>query len=199
MTTIYDVARLAGVKKSTVSNVINNKVVVREETRERVLAAMAELHYEPSPVARGLKKGKTFVLALMVPMVTNPFYSEVIEVVERVAEEHGYHLLLSIAGKGEEHVLRTLHHLSSRSIDGLLLMVGQIPEQEIQALVQRQIPVVVALAGAVASVPEVHFDDIAMGSLAAQHLLSLGHRKLATQGREREETWKLTISGSLNV
>jgi LacI family transcriptional regulator len=93
MVTIYDVACLAGVKKSTVSNVINNKVVVRKETQERVLAAMAELNYVPCLVARRLKPGKTFVLALIVPMVTNPFYSEIIEVVEQVAERHGYHLL----------------------------------------------------------------------------------------------------------
>jgi LacI family transcriptional regulator len=186
MTTIFDVARLAGVKKSTVSNVINNKALVREETRERVLAAMAELHYVPNLVARGLKQGKTFVLALIVPMVMNPFYSEIIEVVEEVAEQHGYRLLLCIEGKGREHLLRTLQHLSSRSIDGLLLMVGHISEQEIQQVVQRQIPVVVAAAGAVTSVPRVEFDDLAMGNLAAEHLLSLGHQRI---GIIVEEPW----------
>src|SRR6266568_7907067 len=176
--TIYDVARMAGVKKSTVSNVINNKVVVKEETRERVLAAMAQLNYVPSPVARGLKKGKTYVLALLVPMVTNPFYSEVIEVVERVAEEHGYHLLLSVASKGEVNLLRTLQHLTSRSIDGLLLMVGRTPWDEIQKLRDRHIPVVVAAAGPVDGVPEVEFDNLAAGALAAQHLLDLGHQNI---------------------
>src|SRR5947209_7487186 len=108
MATIYDVARLAGVKKSTVSNVISNKAVVKDETREKVLTAMAELNYVPNLVARGLKQGKTFVLALIVPMVSNPFYAEVIEVVEQIAEEHGYRLLLCVEGKGDEHLLHTL-------------------------------------------------------------------------------------------
>jgi LacI family transcriptional regulator len=128
MVTIYDVARLAGVTKSTVSNVINGKMVVREETRARVLAAMAELNYSPSPVARGLKRGKTFVLALMVPTIMNPFYAEVVEITEQVAEEHGYSLLFCVAGKDNERLHRTLQNLSSRSIDGLLLMAEGVSE-----------------------------------------------------------------------
>ncbi len=178
MTTLHDVAYLAGVKKSTVSNVINNKGSVREETRDRVLAAMAELQYVPNPVARGLKQGKTFVLALVVPMITNPFYAEIVETVEQIAKQHGYHLLLSIASKGEEHTRYLLSTLSSRSIDGLVLMVGRINEQELQKLVQRHIPVVAVAIGFMKSVSVVNIDDPAVGSLAAEHLLGLGHRRI---------------------
>jgi LacI family transcriptional regulator len=197
MATIYDVARLAGVTKSTVSNVINGKTVVREETRARVLAAMAELNYQPSPVARGLKGGKTFVLALLVPTLLNPFYAEIVEVVEREVEKHGYHLLLCIAGKDEEHLYRTLHSLSSRSIDGLLLMAGEVSEQEIQNLLQHGIPVVAAVVPPVKSVPIVDIDYLAVGSLAAQHLLGLGHQRI---GVILEHPWhELRLQGVIEI
>ena len=180
MVTIYDVARLAGVTKSTVSNVINEKTVVKEETRARVLAAMAELNYSPSPVARGLKRGKTFVLGLMVPTLMNPFYSEIVEIVEQVVETHGYHLLLCIAGKDEGHLQHTLQRLSNRSVDGLLLMSEGVSEQEIQNLTQRGIPIVLSVNRPfVTSVPMVSIDYLSVGSLAARHLLSLGHRSIA--------------------
>jgi DNA-binding LacI/PurR family transcriptional regulator len=179
MVTIYDVARLAGVTKSTVSNVINEKAVVREETRARVLAAMAELNYSPSPVARGLKRGKTFVLALVVPTLLNPFYAEIVEIAEQVAQVHGYHLLLCIAGKGDEqHLEHKLQSLSARSIDGLLLMAEGVSEQALQSITQRGIPVVLSVNQPfITSAPIVGIDYLSVGSLAARHLLERGHRR----------------------
>jgi DNA-binding LacI/PurR family transcriptional regulator len=179
MVTIYDVARLAGVTKSTVSNVINEKTVVREETRARVLAAMAELNYSPSPVARGLKRGKTFVLALVVPTMLNPFYAEIVEITEQVAEVHGYHLLLCVAGKDDEQYLHhKLQSLSARSIDGMLLMAEGVSEQAIQGITQRGIPVVLSVNQPfITSVPLVSIDYLSVGSQAARHLLEQGHRR----------------------
>ncbi len=199
MVTIYDVARLAGVTKSTVSNVINEKTVVRAETRARVLAAMAELNYSPSPVARGLKRGKTFVLALVVPTLLNPFYAEIVEITEQVAQVHGYHLLLCIAGKGDEHHLQQkLQSLSARSIDGLLLMAEGVSEQALQSITQRGIPVVISVNQPfITSAPIVGIDYLSVGALAARHLLEWGHRR---QGVILERPWhELRLQGCIEV
>ena len=88
MTTISDVARRARVTTATVSNVITQRVPVSEKTRARVLEAIEELGYRPNLVARGLSQGKTKTLALVVPTLSNPFFAEVVEEVERVADQH---------------------------------------------------------------------------------------------------------------
>src|SRR5579862_4967208 len=94
MATIYDVARRAAVTAATVSNVITSKGSVGEETRARVLAAIDELDYRPNLMARGLARGRGYTLALILPNIANPFYPEIALEVERIAGEHGYHLVL---------------------------------------------------------------------------------------------------------
>ena len=110
MPTIADVARRAGVTTATVSNVLTGRVVVKEETRDRVLKAIAELDFRPNLIARGLAQGKTQTLALVVPTISNPFFAEVVEEVERIADQHDYQLLLctthNSAEQGERHLER---------------------------------------------------------------------------------------------
>ena len=102
MTTISDVARRARVTTATVSNVLTQRVAVRAKTRARVLEAIEELGYRPNLVARGLAQGKTFTFALVVPTISNPFFAEVVEEVERVADQHDYQLLLSMTHQSLE-------------------------------------------------------------------------------------------------
>src|SRR5579875_2884534 len=96
MTTLADVARRAGVTAATVSNVITQRVPVSAKTRARVLKAIEELDYRPNLVARGLARGKTLTLALVVPTLTNPYFAEMVEEVERVTDQHDYQMLLSM-------------------------------------------------------------------------------------------------------
>ena len=96
MATITDVARRAKVTRATVSNVITQRVSVSPATRARaLLQAIEELGYRPNLVARGLAQGKTSTLALVIPTISNPFFAEVVEEVERVADQHDYQLLLA--------------------------------------------------------------------------------------------------------
>ena len=87
--TMRDVARLAGVSTSTVSAVINESVAVSPKRKERVLAAMSALDYQPDAIARSLKTGRSNAIGVIVPDITNTFYPEVIRGVEVAAQKTG--------------------------------------------------------------------------------------------------------------
>jgi DNA-binding LacI/PurR family transcriptional regulator len=185
MTTLDDVARHVGVTSATVSNVITGKGSVSEKTRARVFAAIEELGYQPNLVARGLARRKTFTLALVLLTIANPFYAEIAEEIERVARQHGYQLLLCNTHKdttiGREH----LKGLSSRWVDGLLVMGGSLSLPDMIAATRRGQhgqPLVLCVPSeneqnAALSVVDIDFHYA--GELAAQHLLQLGHQRTA--------------------
>lgn len=182
MATIKDVARRAGVTAATVSYVVRGKDGVGEETRTRVLAAIDELGYRPNLIARGLVQRRTYTLALVLVAITNPFYPEVAEEVERIARERGYHLLLCHT-HGEAAIGRGyLEGLLGRMVDGLLVMSGSLDVSDILAVVPRRVPVVLVLTEEdtpAPVLPSVGVDVRRAGELAARHLVELGHRRTA--------------------
>jgi DNA-binding LacI/PurR family transcriptional regulator len=186
MTTLDDVARHVGVTSATVSNVITGKGSVSENTRLRVFAAIEELGYQPNMVARSLAQKKTLTLALIVPTIANPFYAEIAEEIERTAWGHDYHLILCNTFRdrslGQEH----LKALSRRWVDGLLIMGGSLPVEDLLAVTrsgQRRLPIVLCFPceteERAAGLSMVDLDYRYAGELAAQHFVSLGHRRLA--------------------
>jgi LacI family transcriptional regulator len=180
MATMTDVARYAGVTKQTVSNVLSGKAVVREETRQRVLEAIEALGYRPNLVARSLRKGKTSILAIMVPTIANPFYSDIVEEVERIAGEHQYNLLLCTSRKSAERAHEQLLVLSDRSIDGLLLLDDDSISTELATVAQGQFPIILCNwehQPYPDNFPVVSIDYREAGYLAAQHLLDVGLRE----------------------
>lgn len=184
MTTLDDVARHVGVTSATVSNVITGKGSVSERTRGRVLAAIEELGYQPNLVARSLAQKKTQTLGLIVPTIANPFYAEIAEEIERTAWQQGYQLILSNTFRdpvlGQEH----LKALSRRWIDGLLIMGGSLPVTDLLAATcsgQQRLPMVLCIPceeELATGLSMVDLDYRSAGELAAQHFVSLGHRRL---------------------
>src|SRR5690606_19066840 len=94
MSTISDVARLAGLSRATVSRVINNHPYVSEEKRESVLKAMRDLGYIPNSAAQNLRKQKTNIIAVLVPRLTNPFFAYLVDSIEAKAAENGLQILI---------------------------------------------------------------------------------------------------------
>ena len=101
MTTVKDVAKLAGVAPITVSRVINNADYIRDDTRERVMAAIDQLGYVPDKVARSLRSKQTSMLALVLIDVTNPFFTTVARGVEDAANAAGFNLILCNTDESE--------------------------------------------------------------------------------------------------
>lgn len=174
-----DVARLSGVSTSTVSAVINGNVPVSSKRRKKVLEAMAALDYQPDAVARSLKTGKTNVIGVVVPDITNAFYPEVVRGVEEAAQLSGYSVLLCDSREDPKTEESHLAALFSRRVDGVLLACCANSTAH-DAMVRRRFPMVfvdrLPLAAAEGTVSS---DNVQAGYIGAKHLLDFGHERIA--------------------
>jgi LacI family transcriptional regulator len=181
--TIADVARAAGVSKSTVSRVLNgNTDYVRSDTLERVAHTIAEMGYRPNAVARSLVSKRTHTAGLLISDVGNPFYSEVIRGVEDIALAHGYDVFLCNTSYDLARGMTFVRSLADKQVDGVLIMSSSMSDELVLELAKHQVPVVVldwqlsAVEGIVGAIAV----DFTKGiSAAAAHLVDLGHRRLA--------------------
>jgi LacI family transcriptional regulator len=180
MVTLLDVARQAGVTKQTVSNVVRGRSVVSAATRAKVKAAIAELGYTPNLVARSLATGTTMIVGFIVPTIANAFYSEVVEVVETLLEEHGYHLLLATTRGDGERARRHLSTLSSRSVDALLVAGDFELSEHLRQPDEYGVPIALCAweIDPPDTLPVVTIDYAKAGYLAGRHLRELGHRRV---------------------
>ena len=119
--TVIDVARHAGVSKSTVSNVVRGNAVVAPATKAKVEASVRALGYRPNSVARALRERATKVLALVVPDAVNPFYAQLAHGMERRARREGFGVLVAHTGCDPSTELAQVTALMSRRADGVLL------------------------------------------------------------------------------
>jgi DNA-binding LacI/PurR family transcriptional regulator len=177
--TSHDVAARAGVSQATVSLVLsgNPRARVSEATRARVRRVAEELGYRPNLLARGLVSRRSFALGVVVPDLGNPFYSDVVGGVERVATEEGYAVLLCDAR--EIPVARHLEALRTRLVDGVILDAAgaaSLPEPVLEAMN------VVLVDEPSERWPGVASDAPEAGRLAGEHLLRLGHRRIGLLG-----------------
>ncbi|MCX4470382.1 LacI family transcriptional regulator [Micromonospora sp. NBC_01655] len=181
MTKIDDVARLAGVSTATVSRALRGLPTVSAATRRRVLAAAEQLQYAVSPNASRLAGGRTATVAVVVPRITRWFFGTVVEAVEETLQQAGYDLLLYNLGGRErtrQRVLRTanLH----KRVDAVMLVATPLRPAELAALAALGLPGVTISSGSeVPGWPCVRIDDVAAARTATQHLLDLGHRRIA--------------------
>ena len=123
--TIKDIARLCGVSISTVSRVLNNRPDVSEENRRRVLAVIESSNYIPNNSARDLVKTKSDAIGLVVRGVGNPFFSEVIQAIERQVKQMGYSLVLHQINSSEDELLAGASLSCSKKLQGLILLGGR--------------------------------------------------------------------------
>jgi LacI family transcriptional regulator len=174
--TISDVAELAGVSYQTVSRVINNKPDVSAATRQRIQDIIAETGYRPSRIARSLVTAHTATIGLIVPDISNPFFSAIARGVEQVASTQGYTVLLCSTGEDASRELEVLHMLDERYVDGVIVCGLREEDTLLQkALSQFRAVVLVNRRLADETIPAIMINDVLGGYLAVQHLLQLGH------------------------
>jgi LacI family transcriptional regulator len=185
--TVVDVARLAGVSKSTVSNVIRGNAVVAPGTKARVEAAVRQLGYRPNGVARALREQTTRVLALVVPDPVNPFYAQLAHGMERQARRHGFGVLVAHTDCDPATEVSQITALMSRRPDGVL--VGALsPRSRLHLrLLDEGLPVVCAFNAEDPRLGILDTDDAAGMSAIAGHLAGLGHRRVAYVGQGFDE------------
>lgn len=181
--TIDDVAAAAGVSTATVSRVMNNRPVVAEATRQRVLDAVARLNFRPSSLGRNLATRRTGTLGLVIADITNPFYPEIVRAVEQTAAAHGMSVLLYDTAEDSNREAQALRLLSEQHVDGIIICASRLPEERIEALARGETPLVlINRAPTPRSTGSVDVDQEEGVHAAVRHLVTLGHRRIAYIG-----------------
>jgi DNA-binding LacI/PurR family transcriptional regulator len=182
MSGIKDVAREAGVSTATVSRALRGLPRVSDETRERVLAAAARMEYVASPHAASLAGGQTRTIGVVVPNVTRWFFGSVIHGAEELLRSEGYDVLLyDITGDPEARRRLFSAHLLSKRVDAVMVLAVRPTPEEIASLSKAGSPTVV-VGGYVPEWPSIRIDDVLAATTAVQHLIDLGHERIAHVG-----------------
>ena len=198
--TMHDVARLADVSIATVSAVINNKSGVSAKLTAQVKEAMAALDYHPDLVARSLKVGRTNVIGMVVPDVTNQFYTEAMRGVEDEARANNYSIMLCNTNEDLAQEQKLLGMLFSQRVDGVLLASSD-PAAAYDRLTRRRFPIVfIDRIPPGCGARAVTIDNVSAAYEAINHLIALGHKKIAIiSGKPRLSTGADRIEGYRRV
>jgi LacI family transcriptional regulator, repressor for deo operon, udp, cdd, tsx, nupC, and nupG len=187
MVRIADVAKLANVSTATVSRVISNSGTVKKETTEKVLEAIKKLNYQPNMLARQLRRLETNTILVVVPDITNSFFSDVLRGIESVAVENGYQVIL---GDAQNLVKRENSYFTlvrQKKADGIILLTARTNQQILEELANEH-PVVLACEYIEGSkIPTVSIDNISSARKATEYLIHLNHKRIGH------------ITGPLNV
>jgi DNA-binding LacI/PurR family transcriptional regulator len=177
--TIHDVANRAGVSKSSVSRVLGQSPFVSDRTRADVLRAIEELGYRPNGAARTLVRRRSNVIGVLVTDLRNPFFAEIIDGIEPIAEKRHYTLVV-VSGKhhspAEESVLQKLLELQA---DGIICDTAKLGREALREAARAAPIVILTRTPEVPRVDSVVTDDRAGAALAVEHLAGLGHRRIA--------------------
>jgi DNA-binding LacI/PurR family transcriptional regulator len=179
--TIRDVAKLAGVSTATVSKVLNGTGRISAGTSVRVANAMEELQYHPSMIARALKKNQTYSIGLLVPDITNSFYAELMRAIEDEALSRNYFVLVCSTDNSPERERKQLELLMGKQLDGLIIATADGMSSDSLKMLRNSELRVVFIDRVVpdSPYPVIAADHYAGSYQAMEHLIQLGHRKLA--------------------
>ena len=179
MSTISDVARLAGVSTATVSRVLNGYEHVSTDTAVRVAEAIEQLGYAPNAMAKSLRTLKSSRIIVTVPDIANPFFASIIRGAEETAQAAGYAVLLGDVGSNAESEEVYAGLLRRREADGLIFLGHHIPDS-LAEMVERQGAAAPVVNGCeytdALPVSSVHIDNVAAAREVMDHLYDLGHR-----------------------
>jgi len=179
--TLLDVAQRAGVDRSVVSRVLSGdpRLNVRAETRDRVLQAIEDLGYRPDPIARSLRTRRAEAFGLLIPDFGNPVYASIIKGAEAAAARRGYVLLTgSLVGAAYEP-RQYVDILGRGRVDGLLLAGTESTRDLIEQLEALGVPWMLLNRRIPGLTRHVTLDDERAAALAVEHLVELGHRRIA--------------------
>jgi LacI family transcriptional regulator len=177
--TLEMVAEHSGVSPSTVSRILNGTAVVSDEKRAAVEQAIAALGFVPNPVARGLAGGRTLSVGVVTQAIDSPFYGIALRGIEDELDRAGYIALFVSGHWNAAEESRCMDALRSRRVDGIIVLTGRLSDSALRACA-KAIPVVVTGRSLkAANLFALNFDNVVGARLATEHLLGLGHRRIA--------------------
>lgn len=182
---IKDVAARAEVHPSTVSRVMNpeTRSMVSERVAERVTRIAGEMGYTRSPLASGLRTGRSFTIGVIIPDLSNPMFPPIVRGIERTLEAEGYIAILADSDNSQKSERAIFDSMKSRRIDGLILATAHIEDPIVEDCIEEQLPVVLVNRTIdTHDVSEVINNDELGIQLAVSHLIELGHKQIAFLG-----------------
>ena len=203
---IKDVAAEAGVHPSTVSRVLNPDTVsmVSKRVAERVAGIADKMGYKRSPMASGLRTGRSYTVGVLIPDLTNPIFPPIVRGIERSLGEEGYIAVLADSDNNLKNEQAILDSMKARHVDGLILATALRKDVAISACIDEQIPLVLVNRSIDShAVTEVINDDEQGIKLAIEHLAESGHSRIAylggpqntSTGRDRYRAFRKIMRG----
>lgn len=183
MSTMKDVARKAGVSVATVSYVINGTKAISPATCERVRQAIKELNYSPDQTAKSFKTGRKYIIAFIVPDISNNYFSNIIDSLEQELRASGYTLIITNSKASVELEIEQLKHLTSGIVDGIVLASSARNYKDISPYIPDGFPVVLVdrkLNGCPFDIISVSDTDAIQKGM--EHLVSCGHKRIGYIG-----------------
>ncbi|MDT8859364.1 catabolite control protein A [Alkalihalobacillus sp. MEB130] len=178
-TTIYDVAREAGVSMATVSRVVNGNPNVKPATRKKVLEAIERLGYRPNAVARGLASKRTTTVGVIIPDISSIFFAELARGIEDIATMYKYNIILCNSDQNQEKEIHLINTLLEKQVDGIVFMGGHITEEHVVQFKRSPVPIVLAATlDANEEIPSVNIDYRQAVYDAISHLIEQGHSRI---------------------
>ena len=199
---LSDVARRAGVSTASVSRVLTNKPHVRDNMRTRVLAAVAELKFQPNRLARSLRTLRSQVIGLIISDIQNPFFTALVRAIEDIAYQHQYSLILCNADEDPEKEALYVNLMLAEKVAGVIISPTGETETSCQRLADQGTPVVAIDRRTLeAKVDTVVVDNAGATFELISHLIADGHRRIgavvgtpvATTGHERREGYERAL------
>ncbi|QDI91928.1 LacI family transcriptional regulator [Salicibibacter halophilus] len=201
MTKIKDVAKLANVSTATVSRVLSNNYSATPKTRKKVMDAANKLDYHPNALGRQLRTMETKTILIVVPNITNPFFSNVLLGIESVAFENGFQVLLTDTQNQKENEEIIFELLRNKQVDGVILLTARTNATMLNQLSQ-DYPIVLACEYILnTKIPTVSIDNISSARKMTDHFFQLGHQRVAhitgpmeiVLGRDRLSGYKQSV------
>jgi LacI family sucrose operon transcriptional repressor len=185
MVTINDIAKRAGVAKSTVSRYLNNGSI-SPKTRKKIDQIVAETGYKPNAFARSLKAQRTNMLGVIIPRLNSPSTNNVLAGIDEAAREQGYQLIITNADQNTERELENIHTLAKQKVEAILLLAREITPAHIEAIKEVGIPFLLIGQKAKGIHSMIHADYEA-GVKMAEYALELGHHQFLFIGVPEED------------
>lgn len=195
MATIVDVAKRAGVSTATVSRVLNGSANVSDKTKQRIMAAIEELNYNPNALGRNLRRMRTGLVLVVLPSISNSFFSQVVKGMEQTGAAQSYTTMICTTRSNPDRERMFLNLVPSHQADGVILMSSCLPAAELQTFCTQYPVVQCSECNPEVDTPLVSIDNEQAGYDAAQHLLQLGHRHIGVIAARGTHSSDLRLEG----
>ena len=182
-TTIKDIAKEAGVSHSTVSRALRGSSLISEETTKLIQATASELGYLPSVAARSLKTNRSQALGVIVSNIDDPYFSEILQGIEEVAQSNNYSLFMAASQHNLERERSIIQSMRQHRVDGVIICSTTFSDEQSRHFSRYNVPIVMVNNQAAEDYRySIYHDDVDGSRQLTRHLIELGHRKIAYLG-----------------